>query len=67
VAMTEEQVAALPEAQRTAVEKLYARGGYSRQEFLAVLQAPTPIANYVAVNGWKGMYVGIEEDGHTHT
>jgi len=58
----------LTDAQREAMEKLHERSGIPWQTFLenSILPAP-PIAPYVGVTKFHGMFVGIEPDGYTHT
>jgi hypothetical protein len=65
--ITEEQIAALPQAQRDALEDLFRHSGYTREQMLQMCSPPTTLTPYVSVSGFKGMFVGIEPDGYTHT
>jgi len=65
--MTIEQFSNLPSEQRNAMRDLQQRSGMEWEEFLESAIAPSGIFNYVAIPDFYGMYVGIEEDGHTHS
>lgn len=58
----------LTSKQREAMQKLHERSGYTWTEFLEKCRPPAlPIAPYVSVLDFHGMFVGIEPDGHTHS
>lgn len=65
--MDKEQFDNLPEAQREAMRDLQERSGIPWNEFLESAQAPTLLAPYVGIPNFHGMFVGIEEDGYTHS
>lgn len=65
--MTSEQFDALPSAQKKAMRDLQERSGIPWEDFVSQALAPTTLHNYVAIPNFHGMYVGIEEDGHTHS
>lgn len=67
MAITEAQIADLPEPQRAALESLFSRSGHTREEMLSRCYPPAGIAPYVSVVDFHGMFVGIEPDGYTHS
>lgn len=54
-------------AQVAAMWDLQSESGYSMDDFLSRCQLPTPLTPYVGVRDFRGMFVGIEEDGYTHS
>lgn len=64
--MTQDDFKALPQPQREAMIRLQKRSGLTWEDFLkkSFLTAPN---DYVGVNDFHGMFVGIEPDGYTHT
>jgi hypothetical protein len=65
--MTTEEYNTLPEAQRKAMVDLQERSGIPWGDFLEQALPPTPLCDYVAIPNFHGMFVGIENDGYTHS
>lgn len=58
----------LTDEQRAAMFKLQKDSGIPWDEFLSNSRVPAPpLAPYVGVTNFHGMFVGIEPDGYTHT
>jgi len=59
---------ALTDEQREAMKRLQERSGIPWVEFLERAHPPVlPLAPYVGIKDFHGMFVGIEPDGYTHT
>jgi len=65
--MTDAQFSKLTVEQRESLKRVQEREGSLWGEFLAKLHAPTDLFPYVGVPDYFGMFLGIEEDGYTHS